>query len=118
MLLPLLILYQLELEKDKFYRYKPYCYTITYTILLDMFFQTFLKKWLEACFPNCSKVSSVVPVFKNVGESSTAKNHGPVRLLSVVSKVFEQLLNNRYVNHIEKSGLLSDFQYDFTSFQL
>ena len=83
-----------------------------------MFFQTFLKKWLKACFPNCSKVSSVVPVFKNVGESSMAKNHGPVRLLSVVSKVFEQLLNNRYVNYIEKSGLLSDFQYDFTSFQL
>ena len=51
----------------------------------------------------------MVPVFKNVGESSMAKNHGPVRLLSVVSKVFEQLLNNRYVNHIEKSGLLSDF---------
>ena len=27
----------------------------------------------ESCFPDCSKVSSVVPVFKNVGEKSTAK---------------------------------------------
>ena len=35
------------------------------------------------------KVSSVVPVFKNVGEKSTAKNYRPVILLSVVSKVFE-----------------------------
>ena len=41
----------------------------------------------ESCFPDCWKVSSVVPVFKNVGESSTAKNYGPVSLLSVVSKV-------------------------------
>ena len=28
----------------------------------------------ESCFPDCWKVSSVVPVFKNVGERSTAKN--------------------------------------------
>ena len=28
----------------------------------------------ESCFPDCGKVSSLVPVFKNVGERSTAKN--------------------------------------------
>ena len=47
----------------------------------------------EFCFPDCWKVSSVVPVCKNVGERSTAKRyHHPVSLLSVVSKVFEKLL--------------------------
>ena len=45
-----------------------------------------------------------VPVFKNVGERSAAKNCGPVSLLSVVSKVFEKLVNNRIVDHIEKCG--------------
>ena len=45
----------------------------------------------ESWFPDCWKVSSVVPVFKNVGERSTAKNYRPVSLLSVVSKVFENL---------------------------
>ena len=49
-------------------------------------------------------VSLVVPVFKNVGERSTAKNYRPVRLLSVVSKV-EKLVNNRIVDHLEKCGL-------------
>ena len=34
----------------------------------------------------------MVPVFKNVGERSTAKNYCPVSLLSVVSKVFEKLV--------------------------
>ena len=34
----------------------------------------------ESCFPDCWKVSSVAPVFKNVGESSTAKNCCPVSL--------------------------------------
>ena len=69
----------------------------------------------ESCFPDCWKVSLVVPVFKNVGERSTAKNYHPVSLLSVVSKVFEKLVNNRIVDHLEKCGLFSDFQYDFRS---
>ena len=69
----------------------------------------------ESCFPDCWKVSSVVPVFKNVGERSTAKNYRPVSLLSVVSKVFEKLVNNRIVDHLEKCGPFSDFQYGFRS---
>ena len=69
----------------------------------------------ESCFPDCWKVSSVVPVFKNVGERSTAKNYHPVSLLSVVCKVFEKLVNNRIVDHLEKCGLFSDFQYGFRS---
>ena len=57
----------------------------------------------------------MVPVFKNVGERSTAKNYCPVNLHSVVSKVFEKLVNNRIVDHPEKCGLFSDFQYGFRS---
>ena len=48
---------------------------------------------------------------------STAKNYGLVSLLSVVSKVFEKLVNNRIVDHLEKCGLFSDFQYGFRSSQ-
>ena len=42
-------------------------------------------------------------------------NYHPVSLLSVVSKIFEKLVNNRIVNHLEKCGLFSDFQYGFRS---
>ena len=51
----------------------------------------------------------MVPVFKNVGERSTAKNYRPVSLLSVVSKVFEKLVNNGIVDLLEKCDLFSDF---------
>ena len=71
----------------------------------------------ESCFPDCWKVSSVVPVFKNVGERSTAKNCCPVSLLSVVNKVFEKLVNDRIVDRLENCGLFSNFQYGFTSSQ-
>ena len=56
-----------------------------------------------------------MPVFKNVGERSTAKNYRPVSLLSVVSNVFEELVNNRIANNLEICGLFSDFQYGFRS---
>ena len=71
----------------------------------------------ETCFPDCSKVSLVVPAFKNVEEKSTAKNYCLVSLLSVVSKVFEKFENNRIADHLEIYGLFSDFRYDFSSSQ-
>ena len=59
----------------------------------------------ESCFSDCWKVSSVVPVFKNVGERSTARNYRPVSLLYVVSKVFEKRVNNRIFDHLENCVL-------------
>ena len=59
-----------------------------------------VNKYLKgSCFPDFWKVSSVAPVFKNAGERSTAKNCRPV---SVVSKFFEKLVNDRIVDHLEK----------------
>ena len=59
----------------------------------------------EVCFPDCWKVSLVVPVFENVGERSTAKNYHLINPLFVVNKVFEKLVNNGMVDHLEKCGL-------------
>ena len=33
----------------------------------------------------------------------------------MVSKVFEKLVNNKIVDHLQKCGLFSDFQYRFRS---
>ena len=69
----------------------------------------------EFCFPDFWKVSLADDVFKNVRGRPTAKNYCPVSFVSVVSKVFEKLVNNRIVDHLEKYGLFSDFQYGFRS---
>ena len=47
----------------------------------------FNKCLKESCFLDCWKVSLVVPVFKNVGERSTAKNYCPVSLLWICRTV-------------------------------
>ena len=61
----------------------------------------------------------MVMIFKNVGEMSTAKNYCPVTLLVfflwLVKSLNLKLVNNRIVDHLEKCGLFSDFQYGFRS---
>ena len=73
-----------------------------------------LQYMSEAIFSDYWMILSVIPVFKNDREMSMEKYYHLVYLLSVVSKIFEKLKNNRLVNHLKKCNLFSDFQYDFT----
>ena len=59
----------------------------------------------------------MVPVLNNVRERCTAKSYRHVSLLSVVCKVFEKLVNNKFVDHLEKMWSFSDFHYEFKSSQ-
>ena len=77
--------------------------------------ELFNKCLKESCFPDCWKVSLVVPVFK-VGERSTAMNYNHVSFLSVVSKVREKLVTGLFITQ-SKVNFFSDFQYDFRSSQ-
>ena len=81
--------------------------------ILAELFNKFNKCLKESCFPDCWKVSLVVPVFKNIGERSTAKCYCLVSRVSVVSKFFEKLVNNRTVDHLEKCGLFFSFPVCF-----
>ena len=69
--------------------------------------ELFNMRLKKSCFPDCWEVSSVVSVFQNVGERSTAKKYRAVSLLS--------MLSNRIVGHLVKFGIFSDFQYGFRS---
>ena len=66
--------------------------------------ELFNKCLKESCFSDCWKVLLVVPVFKNDGERSTTKNHRPVSLVSVVSKV----VSNRIVYHLAGFPLVGE----------
>ena len=52
-------------------------------------------------------MSSIVPVFNNVGERSAAKNYLLVVLLSVVSKIFEKLVNIGLVITLRNETMVS-----------
>ena len=44
----------------------------------------------------------MVSVFRNVGERSVTENYHSVDHLSVVRRVFEKLVYNKLVDHLEK----------------
>ena len=52
-----------------------------------------------------------------LGNGLRLKTTRPVSLLSVVSDVFEKLVNNRIIDHPQKCSLFSGFQYGFRSSQ-
>ena len=55
-----------------------------------------------SCLPDSGKVSSMVPVFKNNEERSTAKSYYLVSLLSVLNIIFEKLVIIKVDDHHEK----------------
>ena len=57
----------------------------------------------------------VVLVFKRVGERCLARNYYFVSPLSVVCKIFEKCVNDRFVNQFKKYDLSSNFWYGFSS---
>ena len=76
--------------------------------------ELFNKCLKEFCFPDCWKVSSLVPVFMNVGEGLQLKISTLLVFFPWLVKS-EKLINNGIVDHVEKCCLFSDFQYGFKS---
>ena len=50
-----------------------------------------------------------------LGKGSQLETTALLVFFSLVSKVFEKLVNNRIADHLEKHGLFSNFQHGFKS---
>ena len=68
----------------------------------------------ESCLPDCLKDSSVC-MLGTVQQLKPTPPLPPISLLPVVSKVSEKLVKNRFLGHLEKYGLFSNFLYGFKS---
>ena len=56
--------------------------------------------------------ANVMPIFKK-GQKSSPSNYRPVSLTSVICKLFERILQNKIVDHLEKNSLLKNSQHGF-----
>ena len=63
-------------------------------------------------FPKSWKHSLVQPIPKS-GDRSNPSNYRPISITFTISKVFESILNNHFLKHLENNYLLSDHQYGF-----
>ena len=75
------------------------------------------KCLFESCFTSCWELSSGVPAYKNDGERSDPGNYRPIRLLPIMSKIFESFVNDRISKYLEGTGIFSDLHYGFRAFR-
>ena len=72
----------------------------------------FLKSLEEGCVPEDWKRANITPIFKSGGRNR-AENYRPVSLTSQVCKVFETLIRDTIVEHLESNELLNITQHGF-----
>ena len=63
-------------------------------------------------FPDFLKVARITPVLK-AGDPTQFGNYRPISVLSVFSKVFERVIQVRFVSFFEKQGHILGSQYGF-----
>ena len=94
--------------------------TIHYTMLkhlpdkvLRMFLYVFNRVWETSVLPESWKVSTIVPILKPGKEAGVAASYRPIALTSCLCKLFEKMVNTRFVWLLETKGLISDNQFGF-----
>ena len=63
-------------------------------------------------FPDKLKIAKVVPVFKSE-DKTLLNNYRPISILPVFSKIFERLMYNRLLKHLDNNNILCEQQYGF-----
>ena len=72
----------------------------------------FEKSLREGQVPEDWRRANVVPIYK-AGDRGKAKNYRPVSLTCQLCKVFEKLVRDELVEHLEGNGLLKGTQHGF-----
>ena len=69
---------------------------------------------LGSKFPEGCKTTKVRPIFIK-GRNTEPKNYRPVSLLLAMSKIIERVVHNQLIKHLEKYGIIFDYQSSFRS---
>ena len=77
-------------------------------ILLDIF----KISYRDGIVPDQMKVTNIVPLFK-AGDRTICNNYRPVSLTPIIAKVFESIIHENLVEHIENNYIIHSGQHGF-----
>ena len=66
----------------------------------------------DGIFPDCLKIASVIPVFKN-GNNNDIENYRQIHLLSIFSKLLEKSITSRVLEFLKLKNILTPCQHGF-----
>jgi Notch-like protein len=66
----------------------------------------------EGVFPGRLKYATIIPMFKKGGRKDLS-NYRPISILTTFNKIFEKVMYNRLVQHLDDHNILSKYQYGF-----
>ncbi len=93
-------------------QYKSECLKQISTEISPILTSIINKSFDTGCFPDCLKIGIIKPLYKS-GDKQMVSNYRPISLLSIFSKVMEQLIKKRMVTFLTKFKILSDLQFGF-----
>jgi len=70
------------------------------------------KSILSGTFPTRLNYAIIKPLLKKRDKENVA-NYRPISLLTSFSKIFERIIYDRLLNHIEKNNILAVEQFGF-----
>ena len=84
--------------------------SVTFIKLVVKIIAPFLIKVINASFelgmfPNILKIAKVIPIYKS-GDKQIVNNYRPISLLSPFSKIYENLIFNRFFKFLDKKSIL------------
>ena len=62
----------------------------------------FNRSFKEGIFPDNLKVARICPIYKGKGSKSDPDNYRSISVLSVVARLFEKLVHNQLLKHLDK----------------
>lgn len=63
-------------------------------------------------FPDCFKISRVVPIFKK-GDADSVENYRPISIVPLFGKIFEIILKNNLVEYFDRHSVVHSSQFGF-----